>query len=233
MASELKPCPFCGKAMMLRGALWPSEGDTDAVIHAEPTECPMYDFCDGTADGSIVERWNTRPAPAATDTGLETVGGEYLDGHTWKPMPAGVTDFALRGFKTRGLVTRSQAEELLAAERAENARLKLENEAQADQIDELQMTPWPEWASEVLAVIRKRSGYDGYDDAIEGVDLTAELDECMSELEAKLTAAEKELGTYKAVVKDVCESQRGTKWGKCAECIFDAIERAALGGKKP
>jgi len=59
--TDLLPCPFCGKDMMLRSALWPSEGDTDSIIHAEPTECPMYDFCDGTADGSIVGRWNSRP----------------------------------------------------------------------------------------------------------------------------------------------------------------------------
>lgn len=82
------------------------------------------------------------------------------------------------------LVTRSQAVELLAAERAENTRLQSENDAQADQISELQMTPWPEWATKVLAVIRKRSGYDGYGDAIEGVDLPAELDECIAAIEA-------------------------------------------------
>lgn len=78
----LKPCPFCGKAMMLRGALWPSEGDTDAVIHAEPTDCPMYDFCDGTADGSIAEKWNRR---ALTSTTPPDVAGlvERLEG----PLP--------------------------------------------------------------------------------------------------------------------------------------------------
>lgn len=72
--SDLKPllpCPFCGKAMMLRGALWPSEGDRDAVIHAEPTDCPLYDFSNDTADESIIEVWNRRaavsqePAPVA------------------------------------------------------------------------------------------------------------------------------------------------------------------------
>ena len=58
MASELKPCPFCRKPMMLREALWPSEGDTDAIIHADKTDCPMFGFGDGSADGSIVEKWN-------------------------------------------------------------------------------------------------------------------------------------------------------------------------------
>lgn len=58
----LLPCPFCGKAMMLRGALWPAEGDRDAVIHAGPTDCPLYDFANDTFDGSIVEVWNRRAA---------------------------------------------------------------------------------------------------------------------------------------------------------------------------
>ncbi|GAA5662619.1 hypothetical protein Brsp07_01089 [Brucella sp. NBRC 14130] len=58
MVSELKPCPFCSKTMMLRSALWPSEGDADAIIHADPTDCPMLGFSDGSADGSIIEKWN-------------------------------------------------------------------------------------------------------------------------------------------------------------------------------
>ena len=58
MASELRHCPFCSKTMMLRSALWPSEGDADAIIHADPTDCPMLGFSDGSADGSIIEKWN-------------------------------------------------------------------------------------------------------------------------------------------------------------------------------
>lgn len=133
MASELKPCPFCGKAMMLRGALWPSEGDTDAVIHAEPTECPMYDFCDGTADGSIVERWNTRPAPAATDTGLVTVAWRFRDlwegGHKyWKFTER---RYDLEETEFRALCDRSQADELLAAE------IRRERDLAAKQLSEV------------------------------------------------------------------------------------------------
>lgn len=60
--TELLPCPFCGKTVMLRGALWPAEGDRDAVIHAGPTDCPLYDFANDTFDGSIVEVWNRRAA---------------------------------------------------------------------------------------------------------------------------------------------------------------------------
>lgn len=63
----LLPCPFCGKAMMLRGALWPSEGDRDAIIHAEPTDCPLSHFSDDTFDESIIDRWNRRASRAADE----------------------------------------------------------------------------------------------------------------------------------------------------------------------
>lgn len=126
--------------------------------------------------------------PAATDTGLDyyTPADVMWSLEGIDPVPS----------KNGQWVKRSQAEELLVAERAENTRLQSENDAQADQISELQMTPWPEWATKVLAVIRKRSGYDGYGDAIEGVDLPAELDECIAAIEADnaaLTARVKEL----------------------------------------
>ena len=58
--TDLLPCPFCGKSMMLRSALWPADGDTDSIIHADPTDCPMYDFGNNTADGSIIGLWNSR-----------------------------------------------------------------------------------------------------------------------------------------------------------------------------
>lgn len=50
---------------MLRAALWPSEGDRDAIIHTESTDCPLGDFSNDTFDRSIVEAWNHR-APDAT-----------------------------------------------------------------------------------------------------------------------------------------------------------------------
>ncbi len=159
MASELEPCPFCSKTMMLRSALWPSEGDADAIIHADPTDCPMLGFSDGSADGSIIEKWNcslsneddfpsdgscvrcgsvprnanglcntcldedaerlenTRPAPAATDTGLETVeyqfkpgGNDYWTNTTARNFPG----YKVKGWQTRELVDRSQVEVLIA-----------------------------------------------------------------------------------------------------------------------
>ena|ERR1700723_2219405 len=58
IAAGLRPCPFCGGAVMRRDALWPSEGDRDAIIHAEPSDCPMQVFEDGTWGGSLYGRWN-------------------------------------------------------------------------------------------------------------------------------------------------------------------------------
>lgn len=42
MTEELKPCPFCGGKMQLRQALWPSDGDTDAIIHKAIQGGPDY-----------------------------------------------------------------------------------------------------------------------------------------------------------------------------------------------
>ena len=60
-----------------------------------------------------------RTAPAATDTGLETVEHQYWRDQTQEWLPTGFPDrYRKDGFQVRELVTRSQAEELLAAERA-------------------------------------------------------------------------------------------------------------------
>lgn len=58
--AELKPCPFCGKRMQFRKALWPSDGCVDAVIHAEPTDCGLVDFSTNTIDESVIKHWNQR-----------------------------------------------------------------------------------------------------------------------------------------------------------------------------
>lgn len=65
------PCPFCGGEVMLRAALWPSEGDRDDIIHAAPTNCPLATFADDTFDGSIVDRWNTRSSGLPSGSYLE------------------------------------------------------------------------------------------------------------------------------------------------------------------
>jgi len=59
---DMRACPFCGARVQLREALWPSEGDTDAIIHVNPTTCPLISFSNGSADGcvTVVEKWNSR-----------------------------------------------------------------------------------------------------------------------------------------------------------------------------
>lgn len=77
-------------------------------------------------DPKQVERWNTRPAPAATDTGLVTYRVEaqentyYENGHNHSEG----WDVAVIEDPEGDYVTRSQAEELLAAERHELVMLK-------------------------------------------------------------------------------------------------------------
>ncbi|KAB2751765.1 Lar family restriction alleviation protein [Brucella anthropi] len=208
MASELKPCPLCSadpssKFTDIKAAIWCEP----CGLHMEySTAMVSLRIAEEYQRSILTKRWNTRPPPVAPvspdATGkcgeLVTVETQFrMTDRTDRPWGNGPIPEYLNGYAvSRELVTRSQAVELLAAERAENTRLQSENDAQADQISELQMTPWPEWATKVLAVIRKRSGYDGYGDAIEGVDLPAELDECIAAIEADnaaLTARVKEL----------------------------------------
>lgn len=66
----------------------------------------------------------------------------------------------------------------------ENEALREENGSLLDENCDLRNEPWPEWAKAVLKVIRSHTGYDGYDDAIEGVDMPLELEEHLSELQS-------------------------------------------------
>jgi hypothetical protein len=64
---ELKPCPFCGGIMMFRKALWPSDGDCDGVIHAEPSpDCGLGEFSIWTTDERVIDAWNTRALQPVT-----------------------------------------------------------------------------------------------------------------------------------------------------------------------
>jgi len=75
---ELLPCPFCGGEMMFRKALWPSDGDTDSIIHKVPQggpdgNCGSGDFSNGTSDGQIVTAWNSRAPDPRISALIEVV----------------------------------------------------------------------------------------------------------------------------------------------------------------
>lgn len=186
MASELKPCPFCG--------------GTDVNLHHSAKAFMSWVSCKscgldapsetGVTDEEAITYWNTSPAPAdlkardkkryklirkslqnkgllpaATDTGLETVGHLYY--RTDSSMKRYLTDIlkynpdepafwvnekAQKEHMVHQLVTRSQAEELLAVKDADMdqvladnrrcliriAELEADNAAQAARIKELE-----------------------------------------------------------------------------------------------
>lgn len=60
-AQNLLPCPFCGGEVQFRKALWPSDGDFDAIIHRDSSpHCGVMYFSNATADGQIIDVWNRR-----------------------------------------------------------------------------------------------------------------------------------------------------------------------------
>ncbi len=98
MPDGLIPCPFCGGEVMRRDALWPSEGDRDAVIHAEPSDCPLRVFEDDTWGGSLYGRWNgglmhdrEKVAALMMRLGVATGHGDTID------ELLGVLEFELSG----------------------------------------------------------------------------------------------------------------------------------------
>lgn len=50
------------------------------------------------------------------------------------------------------------------------------------ELEEALYQPWPKWAADMKKQIRDVSGYDGYDDATDGVNLPDELSELINEL---------------------------------------------------
>lgn len=250
MASELEPCPFCSKTMMLRSALWPSEGDADAIIHADPTDCPMLGFSDGSADGSIIEKWNCslsneddfpsdgscvrcgsvpRNANGLCNTCLDEDAERLENTRTTPVAPVSPdTDGKCGELVTVGYMVsheeglgiveepvcyRSQAEELLAAERAEKEKLEaawLEAEGIISDLkaDKAALTARVKELEADLKTFQ-----DGTADLVnEKIDAEFKA----VDLEAKLAAAEKALEPFanaadgrksKSVTGSVCFSQ--------------------------
>ena len=79
--TSLKPCPFCGKAMQYRAALFVSDGCTDAVIHAEPTDCGLVQFDIGATDGGVstIAAWNRRATDPAVAELVAALGAILAD----------------------------------------------------------------------------------------------------------------------------------------------------------
>jgi hypothetical protein len=100
----LLPCPFCGCAVQFRKALWPSDGCTDAIIHAEPSECGLTQFDIGTTDERVIGAWNRRskdlldllcsPEDYPMDAPCANCGSDWGE-HTGTRCPTGnVSHFA-------------------------------------------------------------------------------------------------------------------------------------------
>jgi len=112
MANELKPCPFCGGVDKVKCTIFMS------VFQVQCFECKSSAYGSNNKDQAIAA-WNTRPAAPVEE--LETVGyvpSEY--GRQLDFQGLGIS----RLYKNEGasgqvaVVTRSQAEAIIAAERA-------------------------------------------------------------------------------------------------------------------
>lgn len=143
----LEPCPFCGGAMMFRKALWSSDGNVDAIIHAAPTKCGLDYFSDHTTDESVIAKWNTRapPSPELPAGGRETrdeliekcalLGAVICDNHGQSKLGSDVEKAILR-FKdaadhataphaeVRDMTDKATAWDAIAEKNAEIARLR-------------------------------------------------------------------------------------------------------------
>ena len=88
--------------------------------------------------------------------------------------------------------------------------------------DEAEHAPWPEWAELLLKMIRERTGYDGFDDQIEGVDLPGELAEAFDYIDAD----EKKLRAQLAKAEQLWQVAQGRCDG-LEEKLAKAEQRAA------
>lgn len=102
-----------------------------------------------------------------------------------------------------------QAQTALESLKRENAALREENDSLLDENSDLRNAPWPEWAKAVLKVVRSHTGYDGYDDATEGVDMPLELEEHLSELQSVNERLQSRAEAAEAEVKRLRE---GIQW---------------------
>lgn len=136
MASELKPCPLCSadpssKFTDIKAAIWCEP----CGLHMEySTAMVSLRIAEEHQRSILTKRWNTRPTAVAAvspdATGkcgeLVTVETQFrMTDRTDRPWGNGPIPEYLNGYAvSRELVTRSQADELLAEERHERDMLK-------------------------------------------------------------------------------------------------------------
>ncbi len=233
MARELKPCPFCGSNQLSFRST--PDMDTDGKYHRiSCNECGASSRATFAMDAcplffeELRNAWNTRPAPAATDTGLVTVGyahrgtiGLLLEGAVSKAV---IVPNAGGDFKTPVMLV-EQAEELLAAERAEKGRLSDDYQAIREQLHR----GWRE-CKDLKA-----------DNAAQAARIKAETElredhqKRNKALEAKLAAAEKALEPFADHAKERAVDApewRDTDTVQIVVTIGDLrAARAVLGGK--
>ncbi|UVV66556.1 hypothetical protein [Brucella anthropi] len=199
----------------------------------------------------------TPVAPVSPDAtgkcgGLETVAYQYWRDQTQEWLPTGFPDrYRKDGFLVRELVTHSQAEELLAAERAEKEKLADDYQAIREQLHR----GWRECRdlkADNAALTARVNGFEGLMDSLceilkserdigDVVSALEALNERAEALEAKLAAAEKALGPFAAVLEDYDPDWEDDD--VCAVLVVGSVThygitlgdfrqaRAALGGK--
>ena len=229
MASELKPCPFCNSDRITVHNI--RDGQQAVCKDCGSLGKPVFHGPKGPEAtwGEAVAAWNTRPAPAATDTGLVTVltqsrARRYMEGEggpwgDWKDGPA-LTPPPYFQVEERELVTRENATELLAAERAEKEKLE---------------AAWLE-AEGIISDLKA-------DNAAQAARIKAETElredhqKRNKELEAKLAAAEKALEPFSKYAGMLFERNFNNTdiinaFGEHRLTARDFFEaRAVLGGK--
>jgi hypothetical protein len=67
--------------------------------------------------------------------------------------------------------------------------IEREHSGLESEIEDLRAESWPDWANQVLKIVRAQSGYDGYDDA-DGVDIPGEVQELADEYSRTFKAME-------------------------------------------
>lgn len=229
MASELKPCPLCGadpssKFTDIKAAIWCEP----CGLHMEySTAMVSLRIAEEHQRSILTKRWNTRPAPAATDTGLETVRYEIIETRPsgtviWQCVEhenhaneiSGRTQYPS---VVNALCRRSQAAELLAAERAESVRLSGIASEQMARAEKAEAELAAERAMRKTAEQRLAQSQDDLkqartDNAAQAARIKAETElredhqQRNKELEAKLAAAEKALEPF-ADIADLIDAE--------------------------